>query len=88
MNIPFKPTRGRILVQKVALEEKTAGGIFIPETFRDSENRGQIVRAGEGVTIPEGSIISYRDDAGRPLTVQGQEYLLMFENDVDGIYEG
>lgn len=88
MSVPFRPTRGRILVQRVALEEKTASGIILPDQVRHNENRAQVVRAGEGVAIPEGSIVSYRDDAGRPVTVQGQEYLLMFENDVDGIYEG
>ncbi len=85
MSIPFKPTRGRILVKKSTGEQKTASGLIIPTN--EKENRATVVKVGESVSLIEGTVISYRNEAGRGLSVNGEAYLLMYEGDVDGIYE-
>jgi len=85
MSVAFKPTRGRILVKQTAGEQKTASGLILPSN--EKENRATVIKIGEGVTITEGSVISYRNEAGRNLSVNGEIYMLLYEADIDGIYE-
>jgi len=78
---------GRILVQSiVSKEEKTNSGIILAATDAP-DNKAKVVKASEGSESLEGKVISYRDEAGRPVRVQGRDYLLMYEPDIDGIYE-
>jgi len=87
MSVPFTPMRGRLLVQSIiSKEQKTASGIIVPAT-ESPDNKAIVIRVGEGMESIIGKTISYRDDAGRLVRIQGKEYLLLFENDLDGIYE-
>lgn len=87
MSVAFKPTRGRLLVERITKEEaQTTGGIIIPD-LKVGDNKATVIKAGEGVESLEGKVISFRDDAGRTITIVGKEYLLLFENDIDGFYE-
>ena len=87
MSVPFTPMRGRLLVQNIiSKEQTTASGIIVPAT-ESPDNKAKVVRVGEGMDSLIGKIISYRDDAGRIVRILGKEYLLLFENDLDGIYE-
>ena len=87
MNVPFTPMRGRLLVQSIiSKEQKTASGIIVPAT-ESPDNKAKVIKVGEGMESIIGKTISYRDDAGRLVRIQGKEYLLLFENDIDGFYE-
>jgi co-chaperonin GroES (HSP10) len=86
-SVPFKPMRGRILVENImGGEETTASGLIIPAS-EIPDNKALVIKAGEGAESLEGSTISYRDEAGRGVRILGKDYLLMYEADIDGIYE-
>lgn len=86
-DVPFKPMRGRILVENIiGGEEKTKSGLIIPAS-EIPDNKALVVKTGEGAEELIGQTISYRDDAGRSVRILGQDYLLMYEADIDGIYE-
>jgi len=84
MNI--KPLADRVLVEPAAAEEKTAGGIIIPDTAKEKPMRGVIVAVGDGkkdepITVKVGDTVLYGKYAGTELTVDGKDYLIMREAD-------
>lgn len=93
--IGVRPLHDRILVKRVAEEEKTAGGLFIPDTAKEKPQRGQIVATGkgrvteDGKTLPlevkNGDKILFSKYAGTELKLDGAEYLMMREEDILGI---
>lgn len=93
--IGVRPLHDRILVKRVAEEEKTAGGLFIPDTAKEKPQRGQIVATGkgrvteDGKTLPlevkTGDKILFSKYAGTELKLDGAEYLMMREEDILGI---
>jgi co-chaperonin GroES (HSP10) len=86
-NIPFTPTRGRLLVKALINgEQQTSSGLIIAG-ISDPDNVGIVMKTGLGLEELIEKKISYRDDAGRPIRVQGVDYILLFENDIDGFYE-
>ncbi|OYZ13345.1 MAG: co-chaperone GroES [Bdellovibrio sp. 28-41-41] len=90
-----RPLHDRILVKRVAEEEKTAGGLFIPDTAKEKPQRGQIVATGKGRVTEDGKIlplevkngdkILFSKYAGTELKLDGAEYLMMREEDILGI---
>jgi len=86
-NINIKPLADRVLVEPAAAEEKTAGGIIIPDTAKEKPMRGTIVAVGEGkkdepLTVKTGDIVLYGKYAGTEISVDGKDYLIMRESDI------
>jgi len=95
MNI--RPLYDRILVKRVKEEEKTAGGLFIPDTAKEKPQEGKVVATGEGrrgddgklqkLTVKKGDRILFGKYSGSEVTIDGTECLIMREDDVLGILE-
>nr|WP_281384562.1 co-chaperone GroES [Flavihumibacter stibioxidans] len=85
MNIT--PLHDRVVVKPAPAEEKTAGGIIIPDTAKEKPQRGTIVAAGTGkkdepMTVKVGDTVLYGKYAGTELQVEGGDYLIMRESDI------
>jgi chaperonin GroES len=81
------PLHDRVVVKPAAAEEKTAGGIIIPDTAKEKPQRGVVVAAGPGkkdepVTVKVGDTVLYGKYAGTELTVAGDDLLIMRESDI------
>lgn len=81
------PLHDRVIVKAAAAEEKTAGGIIIPDTAKEKPQRGTVVAAGPGkkdepVTVKVGNTVLYGKYAGTEITVEGQDLLIMRESDI------
>lgn len=94
-NINVQPLHDRILVQRLAEEEKTAGGLFIPDTAKEKPQQATVVATGkgrildDGKTIPlavkKGDKVLFSKYSGTELKFEGKEYLMIREEDVLGI---
>ena len=85
--INFKPNEDRVLVEPAAAEEKTASGIIIPDTAKEKPQRGEVVAVGPGkddkkMTVAKGDIVLYGKYAGQELSYEGNDYLIMREDDI------
>jgi chaperonin GroES len=81
------PLHDRVLVKPAPAEEKTAGGIIIPDTAKEKPQRGTIVAAGPGkkdepVTVKVGNTVLYGKYAGTEITIEGEDLLIMRESDI------
>lgn len=90
MSVNVKPLADRVLVEPAAAEEKTAGGIIIPDTAKEKPQRGTIVAVGNGkpdepMTVKEGDIVLYGKYAGTEINIEGRDYLIMRESDLFAI---
>ena len=91
----FTPLHDRVLVRRVEGEEKTAGGLIIPETAKEKPAEGIIVAVGAGardddgdriqMDVKEGDKILFGKWSGTEVTIDGQEMLIMKESDIMGI---
>jgi chaperonin GroES len=94
----LRPLQDRILVQRVEEESKTKGGIIIPDTAKEKPAEGRVVAVGNGKTgedgkkipleIKEGDRVLFGKYSGTEVKVEGEDYLIMREDDVLGIIEG
>lgn len=89
----MKPINDRVVVKPASAEEKTAGGIIIPDTAKEKPQRGEVVAVGPGkdgnaMTVAKGDIVLYGKYAGQELNYQGADYLIMREDDILVILEG
>lgn len=94
----FRPLHDRVLVRRVAQEEKTAGGIIIPDTAKEKPMEGEIVAVGTGhrdengkvtpLDVKAGDIVVFSKWAGTEVTIDGEEMLVMKESDLIGVIEG
>ena len=94
----IKPLNDRILVLRTEGEEKTSGGIFIPDTAKEKPLEGKVVAAGPGKVDDKGKIIPlavkkgdkvlFSKYAGTEIKLDGVEHLIMREDDILGIIEG
>ncbi|HKC69045.1 MAG TPA: co-chaperone GroES [Bacteroidia bacterium] len=85
--VSVKPLADRVLVEAAAAEEKTAGGIIIPDTAKEKPMRGKVIAVGTGkkdepMTVKVGDSVLYGKYAGTELSVDGKEYLIMRESDI------
>ena len=95
MNI--RPLYDRILVRRVKEEDKTAGGIIIPDTAKEKPQEGKVVATGEGrrtddgkiqkLVVKKGDRILFGKYSGSEVTIDGTEHLIMREDDILGILE-
>jgi chaperonin GroES len=88
--IKIKPLADRVLVEPAAAEEKTAGGIIIPDTAKEKPQRGIVVAVGNGkpdepITVKVGDTVLYGKYAGTELQYEGKDYLIMRESDIYAI---
>lgn len=83
----MKPINDRVVIKPAPAEEKTAGGIIIPDTAKEKPQRGEVVavgpgKEGKGMTIQVGDIVLYGKYAGQELSYEGKDYLIMREDDI------
>jgi len=81
------PLHDRVIVKPAAAEEKTAGGIIIPDTAKEKPQRGSIVAVSTGkkdepITVKIGDNVLYGKYAGTEITIEGQDLLIMRESDI------
>ena len=91
----FRPLHDRVLVERIDEDEKTAGGIIIPDTAKEKPSVGKVVAVGSGTKAEDGSVtpldvksgdkILFGKWSGTEVTVDGKELLIMKESDVLGI---
>lgn len=86
----IKPLANRILVKPFEEEEKTKGGLFLPDVIKEKQYKGEVVATGEGLkdepmTIKVGDKVLYGKHTGVEITHDGCDYLLMRETDVFAI---
>ncbi len=83
----MRPINDRVVIKPAPAEEKTSGGIIIPDTAKEKPQRGEVVAVGPGkdgnlMTVQVGDIVLYGKYAGQELNYQGQDYLIMREDDI------
>ncbi|MAJ09955.1 co-chaperone GroES [Ponticaulis sp.] len=93
----FRPLHDRVLVRRVQEEEKTKGGIIIPDTAKEKPQEGEVVAVGAGVRGDDGALVALEVKAGdrvlfgkwsgTEVAVGGEELLIMKESDILGIVE-
>ena len=89
-NLSIKPLADRVLVEPAAAEEKTAGGIIIPDTAKEKPQKGTVVAVGPGkkdepMTVKPGDKVLYGKYAGTELNFDGKDYMIMRESDIVAI---
>ena len=92
----IQPLADRVIVKPKEAEEKTAGGIILPDTAKEKPIEGTIVAVGSGkyedgklveLTVKVGDTVLYGKYGGTEINVEGEEYLIMRENDIYGIVQ-
>ena len=93
----LRPLQDRIIVKRVEEETKTAGGLFIPETAKEKPQRGEIVAVGNGkktedgkvlpLDVKVGDLVLFGKYAGTEVKVDGNDYLMMREDDILAVVE-
>ena len=94
----FRPLHDRVVVRRVDAEEKTKGGIIIPDTAKEKPQEGEIVAAGPGardesgklvpLDVKAGDRILFEKWSGTEVKIDGEDLLIMKESDVMGVVEG
>ncbi len=93
----FKPLHDRVLVRRVKGEEKTKGGLIIPENAKEKPAEGEVISVGPGArkdsgeliapTVAAGDIILFGKWSGTEVTIDGEELLIMKESDILGVLD-
>ena len=94
----FRPLHDRVLVRRLESEDKTAGGIIIPDTAKEKPMEGEVVAVGPGarneqgvlspLDVKPGDRVLFGKWSGTEVKVDGQELLIMKESDIMGVIEG
>ncbi len=94
----IRPLQDRVIVKRLEEEQKTAGGIIIPDTAKEKPQKGEIVAAGPGKKNEDGKVapldvkpgdkVLFSKYAGTEIKVEGEELLMMREDDIMGVIEG
>ena len=93
----FRPLHDRVLVRRVTAEEKTAGGIIIPDTAKEKPQEGEVVAVGPGARNERGELVAielkpgdrvlFGKWSGTEVKLDGEELLIMKESDIMGVIE-
>jgi len=93
----FRPLHDRVLVRRIESDEKTAGGIIIPDTAKEKPSEGEIIAVGSGARSEDGKItpldvkpgdrVLFGKWSGTEVKIDGQDLLIMKESDIMGIIE-
>ena len=94
----FRPLQDRVLVRRIEQEDKTAGGIIIPDTAKEKPMEGEVIAVGAGVRDEDGKVhpldvkagdrILFGKWSGSEVKIDGEELIIMKESDILGIIEG
>lgn len=94
----IRPLQDRIIVKRIAEEEKTAGGIIIPDTAKEKPQEGKVTAVGNGkvgedgkvtpLDVKKGDKVLFGKYAGTEIKIDGGEHLIMREDDILGVIEG
>jgi len=94
----FRPLHDRVVVRRIESDEKTAGGIIIPDTAKEKPQEGEVIAVGAGARGEDGKIVALDVKAGdrilfgkwsgTEVKIDGEELLIMKESDIMGIIEG
>jgi len=86
----FRPLRDRVVIRRLNAEEKSAGGIIIPDTAQEKPMEGEVVATGPGVAleVKAGDRILFGKWSGTEVKLDGEELLIMKESDIMSIIEG
>jgi chaperonin GroES len=87
MEVKIRPLADRVLVEPAQAEQKTAGGIIIPDTAKEKPQRGTVIAVGAGkkdepMTVKAGDSVLYGKYAGTEINYEGKDYLIMKESDI------
>ncbi len=92
MSVNIRPLQDRILVKQLEEEDKSAGGIIIPDSAQEKPSQGKIVAAGNGKVLEDGNVrpplvkvgdrVLFEKYAGTTIKVEGEDYMVMREDDV------
>jgi chaperonin GroES len=95
MAMNLKPLADRVIVRALEAEEKTAGGLYIPDTAKEKPQQGEVIAVGPGkisddgkkivMEVKVGDKVLYGKYSGTEVTVDGSDYLIMRENDIFAI---
>jgi chaperonin GroES len=93
----FRPLHDRVLVRRIDADEKTAGGIIIPDTAKEKPQRGEVIAVGAGIRTDDGKLtpldVKVGDEvlfgkwSGTEVKVDGEDLLIMKESDILGVVE-
>jgi chaperonin GroES len=94
----FRPLHDRVVVRRIESEEKTAGGIIIPDTAKEKPQEGEVVAIGPGARDEQGKIqppdvkagdrVLFGKWSGTEVKIDGEELMIMKESDIMGVIEG
>ncbi|GEO13518.1 co-chaperone GroES [Microvirga aerophila] len=94
----FRPLYDRVVVRRIEAEEKTAGGIIIPDTAKEKPQEGEVVAVGPGARDENGKVaaldvkagdrVLFGKWSGTEVRIDGQDLLIMKESDIMGVIEG
>ena len=94
----FRPLHDRVLVRRIDAEEKTAGGIIIPDTAKEKPQQGEVIAVGPGardekgvvqpLDVKAGDRVLFGKWSGSEVVIDGEELLVMKESDIMGVLEG
>ena len=97
MTVKFKPLHDRVLVRRVESDERTKGGIIIPDTAKEKPMEGEVIAVGSGTRADDGKIspldvkpgdrVLFGKWSGTEVKIDGEELLIMKESDIMGIVE-
>lgn len=97
MATKIKPLHDRVIVKRLAEEEKSKGGIIIPDSAKEAPAEGKVIAAGPGkkedgklhpLDVKAGDRVIFSKYSGTEVKLEGEEYLIMREEDILGIVEG
>ncbi len=93
----FRPLQDRVLIRRLEQEEKTSGGIIIPDTAQEKPMQGEVVAIGSGyrsddgkitpLDIKKGDIVVFGKWSGTEVKIESEDLLIMKENDIMGVLE-
>jgi chaperonin GroES len=94
----FTPLHDRILVRRIEGEEKTKGGLIVPDTAKEKPSEGEVISVGDGARTEKGELIAMAVKAGdrilfgkwsgSEVRIEGEDYLIMKESDILGLIQG
>jgi len=94
----IRPLQDRVIVKRLEEEEKTKGGIIIPDTAKEKPQEGKVIAVGKGKLTEDGKVIPldvkagdkilFGKYAGTEVKIEGEEHLIMREEDILGVIEG
>lgn len=85
--VKIKPLADRVLVEPMEAEEKTASGIFIPDTAKEKPQKGTVIAVGPGtkeidMEVKKGDVVLYGKYAGTEINIDGKDFLMMKQSDI------